>query len=130
MKKLASFITLLMVFSLQAKQPCQQTTENKAELLQCLDQQLDLMKRELTVWENNHLFKLEEQKTSTGRQDGLKLFNKSRQSFSLYMEQDCKWQYIAQLPDTHKANRLYKECQLIHLAQRIDLLKQVPTKPE
>lgn len=125
MIKLLLSIALLSVFPLCAQQLCDQNTQTKVEYMQCLDQQLEQSRRELTSWENNHLFKLEEQATSTGRQDGLKLFNKARQSFTLYSEQDCRWQFIGQLPDSTKASVFYKQCQLYHLNQRIELLKQV-----
>lgn len=121
---------LISVFSVSAQQVCEQSTLNKVDFMQCLDQQLEQVRRELTTWENNHLFKLEEQANSTGRQDGLKLFNKARQSFTLYTEQDCRWQFIGQLPDNTAASALYKQCQLFHLKQRIELLKQVHTKPQ
>ena len=71
------------------------------------------------------MFKLEEQAASSGRQDGLKLFNKARQTFTLYTEQDCRWQFIGQLPDNNAATASYKQCQLYHLKQRIEFLKHV-----
>lgn len=130
MIKLSLLITFIATFPLWAQQSCDSATLNKVEYMQCLDQQLEQSRRELTTWENNHLFKLEEQASSTGRQDGLKLFNKSRQTFALYTEQDCRWQFIGQLPDSKTAGAYYKQCQLYHIKQRIDLLKQVHTKPE
>lgn len=129
MTKLLLLISALAIFQLHAQQACDQATLNKVDYMQCLDQQLEQTKRELTTWENNHLFKLEEQANSSGRQDGLKLFNKARQSFTLYTEQDCRWQFISKLPDNNAASALYKQCQLYHLKQRIELLKQVQTKP-
>ncbi|MBU0911861.1 MAG: hypothetical protein KKF22_04935 [Gammaproteobacteria bacterium] len=128
MIKLLLLMGLLSVFPLSAQQACDQSTLNNVEFMQCLDQQLVQAKRELTSWENNHLFKLEEQAASSGRQDGLKLFNKARQSFSTYTEQDCRWQFIGQLPDNNAASASYKQCQLYHFKQRIELLKQVHTK--
>ena len=130
MIKLVLLITAASVFSLQAQSDCEQHKTDKVSYMQCLDLSLQQNQRELTTWENTHLFKLEQQASSTGRQDGLKLFNKSRQTFALYTEQDCRWQFIAQLPDNHSASVAYKHCQLYHLKQRIDLLKQVQTKPE
>lgn len=126
--KLLLSLALASVFPLYAQQSCDQNTLNKVDYMQCLDQQLEQTRRELTTWENNHLFKLEAQSTSTGRQDGLKLFNKARQTFSLYTEQDCRWQFIGQLPDNNAATTAYKQCQLYHLKQRIEFLKQVHTK--
>lgn len=128
MSKLVLLIGLLSVFPLSAQQACDQSKLNKVEFMQCLDHQLEQTRRELTTWENNHLFKLEEQAASTGRQDGLKMFNKARQSFSTYIEQDCRWQFIGQLPDSATASASYKQCQLYHLKQRIELLKQVSTQ--
>ncbi|MBU1619329.1 MAG: DUF1311 domain-containing protein [Gammaproteobacteria bacterium] len=130
MIKLLLLFSTFSAFSLSATETCDQKTVSKVEYMQCLDQQLEQSKRELTTWENNHLFKLEEQASSTGRQDGLKLFNKARQTFALYTEQDCRWQFILQLPDNKTASAVYKECQLYHFKQRIELLKQVHTKPE
>lgn len=130
MIKLLLLAAILSVFQLSANQNCDQTKSSKVDYMQCLDQQLELIKRELTTWENNHLFKLEAQATSTGRQDGLKLFNKSRQTFALYIEQDCRWQFIGQLPNSNAASASYKQCQLYHLNQRIELLKQVQTNPQ
>jgi uncharacterized protein YecT (DUF1311 family) len=129
MIKLLLLMGLISVFPLSAQQPCDQSTLNKVDYMQCLDQQLEQTRRELTTSENNHLFKLEEQAASSGRQDGLKLFNKARQSFSTYTEQDCRWQFIGQLPDNNAASASYKQCQLYHFKQRIELLKQVHTKP-
>ncbi|WP_233078259.1 hypothetical protein [Rheinheimera soli] len=130
MIKLMLLAITFSAFSLAATEACDQKTLSKVEYMQCLDQQLEQSRRELTTWENNHLFKLEEQANSTGRQDGLKLFNKSRQTFALYTEQDCRWQFIGQLPDSKTAGAYYKQCQLYHIKQRIELLKQVHTKPE
>jgi uncharacterized protein YecT (DUF1311 family) len=129
MKKLL-LVALILGCPLHAQQNCDQTKLNKVDYMQCLDQQLEHSRRELTTWENNHLFKLEEQANSTGRKDGLKLFNKARQSFALYSEQDCRWQFIGQLPDSNAASAFYKQCQLHHLKQRIELLKLVHTKPQ
>ena len=129
MMKLLLSMALVSAFPLYAQQACDQNTLNQVDYMQCLDQQLDQTRRELTTWENNHLFKLEAQSTSTGRQDGLKLFNKARQTFTLYTEQDCRWQFIGQLPDNNAATASYKQCQLYHLKQRIELLKQAHTKP-
>lgn len=130
MKKILSLVALLLGTPLYAQQNCDANNPDKVEYMQCLDQQLDQSRRELTTWENNHLFKLEEQASSTGRKDGLKLFNKARQTFSLYSEQDCRWQFIGQLPDSKVASAFYKECQLHHLKQRIELLKLLHTKPQ
>ena len=73
MMKLLLSIALVSAFPLYAQQACDQSTLNKVDYMQCLDQQLEQTRRELTTWENNHLFKLEEQAASSGRQDGLKL---------------------------------------------------------
>jgi len=129
MMKLLLSMALVSAFPLYAQQACDQNALNKVDYMQCLDQQLEQTRRELITWENNHLFKLEAQSTSTGRQDGLKLFNKARQTFNLYTEQDCRWQFIGQLPDNNAATASYKQCQLYHLKQRIEFLKQVHTKP-
>lgn len=118
-------LTVISAFPLSAQQSCDPQQQNKVDFMQCLDQQLQQTRRELTSWENNHLFKLEEQASSTGRKDGLKLFNKARQSFELYTEQDCRWQFVGQLPDNHTASVSYKQCQLYHLKQRIEFLKHV-----
>lgn len=115
---------------LYADTECEKKTLSQVNYMRCLDQQLEQNKRDLTTWENNHLFILETQVSTTGRQDGLKMFNKSRETFALYTEQDCGWQFIVQLPDNKKASTAYKECQLYHLKQRIDLLKHIATKPE
>ena len=123
-------LLLFIVFNLSAATNCNQSTSSHVEYMQCLDQQLDDKKRELTSWENNHLFKLEEQASTTGRQDVLKLFNKSRQTFSLYTEQDCRWQFLSLLPDSQAASMLFKQCQLRHLNQRIELLKQINASAE
>lgn len=129
MNKLLALMGLLCAFQLTAQQACDQTKLNKTDYMQCLDQQLEQSRRELTSWENNHQFLLEEQANSTGRKDGLKMFNKARQSFNTYVEQDCRWQFIGQLPDTDAAGVLYKKCQLLHLKQRIEFLKQIRTEP-
>lgn len=123
-------LTFISIFPLSAQQSCDPQKQNKVDYMQCLDQQVEQTRRELTTWENNHLFKLEQQASSTGRKDGLKLFNKARQSFELYTEQDCRWQFIGQLPDNKAASASYKQCQLYHLKQRIELLKQIDTEPD
>ncbi len=128
MNKPLVLIALISIFPLSAQQLCDHTKSDKTGYMQCLDQQLEQNRRDLTSWENNHLFRLEAQANSTGRKDGLKLFNKARQSFSTYAEQDCRWQFIGQLPDSDAASVLYKECQLFHLKQRIEFLKQIRTE--
>jgi hypothetical protein len=130
MMKLPLLVLFFSVFPLSAQQACDPGSLNKVDYMQCLDQQLEQTRRELTTWENNHLFKLEEQAASSGRQDGLKLFNKARQTFTLYTEQDCRWQFIGLLPDNNAASATYKQCQLFHIKQRIELLKQVHAKPD
>jgi len=125
MKKILLLLSLICLFPLNAQQNCDPQKQTKVGYMQCLDQQLEQTRRELTTWENNHLFKLEEQASSTGRKDGLKLFNKARQSFELYTEHDCRWQFVGELPDSKAASASYKLCQLYHLKQRIELLKQV-----
>lgn len=130
MNKLLLSIGLVSLFPLHATAACERGKPSHTEYMQCLDQQLVQIKRELTSWENNHLFQLEEQAASTGRKDGLKLFNKARQSFELYTEQDCRWQFISKLPNDDAAGASYKECQLFHFKQRIELLKQVHLKTD
>lgn len=130
MIKFLLFTLLIAAFAPCAQQHCDQAALNKTDYMQCLDQQLNEAGRELTTWENNHLFKLEEQASSTGRQDGLRLFNKARQTFNLYIEQDCRWQFVGQLPNSKNASVTYKLCQLYHIKQRIELLKQVRDLPE
>lgn len=129
MKKIVLLLSLLCCQAM-ATEICDQTKLKKIEFMQCLDQQIHLKTSELTLWENNHLFKLEEKASVTGQKDSLRLFNKSRQSFSLYTEQDCRWQLLSLMPDSQTANASYKKCQLLHLSQRIELLKQINTEPE
>ncbi|WP_337881469.1 lysozyme inhibitor LprI family protein [Rheinheimera sp.] len=125
-----TLVLTLSVFACHLSANCDENQQDKKAQLRCLEQQLQQTQRELSTWENNLQFKLEQHVKTTGRQDALNGFNKSRQSFQSYQEQDCRWQFQLRLPESQAAAIAYKSCQLRHIQQRIDQLKLSDFQPE
>ena len=125
-----SLVLILPLLAFKVVANCDEGQSTPKARLSCLDQQLEQSQRELTSWENNLQFKLEQHVKTTGRKDSLQGFTKSRQLFQNFQEQDCRWQYQLRLPESQQAAIAYKTCQLRHVQQRIDQLKQSDFQPE
>ncbi len=132
MNKPISFL-LLIVFSLLTKPAiaagsltqCAQSRESSVEYLRCLDRKLSALNNEITLWNNNKIFALEAKAKDTGRKDVLHLFKKAQKSFTKYRENNCRWQYLEQIPDTTAGAISYKEC-LVEMSRiRVQQLKKV-----
>lgn len=104
---------------------CKSKRQFSIEYSRCLDQQLELLNRELVTWENNHILQLEDIASKTGRKDPLLVFKKSRQTFKTFSTEHCRWQYLALVPDSQAGATLYKECQLALYKNQIELLSKI-----
>jgi len=124
-------LSTLLLIAMPALADCNTDSMDSKRFFACLEQQLDDAQRELTSWENSIQFKLEEHQKTTGRTDALLNYQKTRQSYQTYIEQDCRWQFQVKLPDQKAAATAFKRCQTDHYQKRIELLKkadaQLPT---
>ena len=124
------FIWLILALSFSAVSvaqdaDCKSKRQFSIEYSRCLDQQLDMLKRELVTWENNHILQLEDIASKSGRNDPLQVFKKSRQAFKTFSTEHCRWQYLAVVPDSQAGATLYKECQLELYKSQIELLSKI-----
>ncbi len=91
---------------------------------QCLDVVKNKVDSELTTWVNNQTFVLEENVKATGRKSSYYMFKRSQQNFITYRENNCKWQYLIELPSSTSATA-YKICYIIMSKDRIKELTRV-----
>lgn len=99
-----------------------------ANYLRCLDRQVNGLSEKLTIWLNNKQFQLEEFAESSGHKTPLKVFKRSNNYFTKYMQEHCRWQYLMLLPDTASAAMRLKECKINLLQQRLAEMIQVGGK--
>jgi hypothetical protein len=109
----------------QAASVCSDKRQFQIEYSRCLDHELDKMQRELTTWENSHLFRLGDLEKTTGRGDPLRTFKRSRQHLNKFMEDHCRWQYLALIPDSQAGSAVYKECMIEQLSIQVKTLQTI-----
>ena len=107
---------------------CKAKKLSAANYLRCLDRQVNDLSEKLTIWLNNKQFQLEEFAESSGHKTPLKVFKRSNNYFSKYMQEHCRWQYLMLLPDTASAAMRLKECKINLLQQRLAEMIQVGGK--
>ena len=123
---LALFLSLAVSASPMLKQ-CAPTKDSTVEYMRCLDSKTEQLNNQILAWSNSKIFELEEMTKSTGRSGALTVFKKSQKSFTQYLEQNCRWQYLILLPDTTSSAIKYKECIVEMSEQRIIELKKLAT---
>ncbi len=87
------------------------TVESRRNHLQCLDQALEGLHRDLTAWQNKNRMQLEHIKKTTGNAQLLPIFNRAEEFYAKYVESQCRWRYLKEIPDTTKAAIRYKQCE-------------------
>ena len=129
MKAIVLSLCLFYCFTATAMTDCQEQQQSQLKYSKCLDQQLTQAERALETWENSHRLKLEEMAQRTGRDDPLRLFNRSRTEFKQFSSDHCRWQFLALIPDSDTGATLFKECMIKQLNQQIELLQIVQYPP-
>ncbi len=132
MKKLvivSSMCILFSSFNSTAKSSsiisqCDDKNSERAEYSQCLDLVKIKIDRELETWENNQLFILEDIAKTTGRQSAYNMFKRAQKNFITYRDNNCKWQFLAQLPSNDSAPA-FKECYILTTKDRIKELSRL-----
>lgn len=121
---LTSFsITKLQAEPIKEISSCQSKhKKDKKSYLRCLDALDNRFERDMTAWENNLLFKLEEASSGNGRVEAIAGFKKSIRSFQNFKKVNCQWLYMAYLPDVETASAKLKECQVTMSHARIQAL--------
>ena len=107
---------------------CESDRDTSVAYLRCLDKQIQTLNRDITLWGNNMVFELEEISKKNGRSDALRLFKKSQKTFTKYVEQNCRWQFLVLLPDRTSAAIKYKTCMIEMSEARVIELKRVSGK--
>lgn len=125
MKALPIFLLALLPVETMAASSCADKRQFQIEYSRCLDQELEKSERELKTWENNHLFRLQEMERSTGRDDPLRVFQRSRDTFQKFSHDHCRWQYLALIPDSQAGAGVYKECMIEQLKQQTEVMKNI-----
>lgn len=94
---------------------------------QCLDQQINKIKREIKTWQNKRESSLEKLARTTGNPAPLSIFHRAQSRYANYTEDSCRWRYLRLTPNTTKAAIAFKECeirllksQLLHLKQAVE----------
>lgn len=103
---------------------CKLSNTEQKKYSQCLDLVKIKTDRELETWVNNQTFTLEEVANTTGRRAAYELFKRSQKNFVTYRENNCKWQFLSQLPSNDSANT-YKECYILTSKDRIKELSRI-----
>jgi uncharacterized protein YecT (DUF1311 family) len=123
-----------MVFSFSANSqpnntPIAQCDDAKPKLSaikysQCLDTVKAKVDKELKTWVNNQLFILEDIAKTTGRKSAYQMFKRSQNNFITYRENNCKWQFLVELPSSDAATA-YKKCYIMTSKDKIAELNRV-----
>jgi hypothetical protein len=116
---------LICTFESQAASLCAEKRQLHIEYSRCLDQELEKLQREVSSWENSHLFRLEELEKNTGRGEPLRVFKRSRKLFQQFSSDHCRWQYLALIPDSQAGTGVFKECMLDQLKIQVTVLQQL-----
>jgi uncharacterized protein YecT (DUF1311 family) len=103
---------------------CKLNSSDQKKYSQCLDIVKIKIDRELETWVNNQTFTLEEAANTTGRKAAYEIFKRSQNNFITYRENNCKWQFLSQLPSDGSANT-YKECYILTSKDRIKELSRI-----
>ena len=125
MKIVIYLCALLGSFQLAAQTNCSGKNLSQLEYSRCLDAALEKAERELVTFENGHLLQLQEMAQRTGRDDPLKVFNRSRNHFKQFRTDHCRWQYLALIPDSQAGASVYKECMIEQLKLQSELLSKI-----
>lgn len=125
MKIVIFLFALLSSFELLATPTCSLKEQSQLEYSRCLDAALEKAERELLTYENGHMLQLQEMAQKTGRDDPLKVFNRSRSYFKKYSADHCRWQYLALIPDSQAGAAVYKECMLQQIHLQSELLSKI-----
>ncbi len=125
MNKWCLCLIFMLAFGSEAASHCAEKRQLHIEYSRCLDQELEKLQREVSSWENSHLFRLEELEKNTGRGEPLKVFKRSRKQFQLFSTDHCRWQYLALIPDSQAGTGVYKECMLEQLKIQVTVLQQL-----
>jgi uncharacterized protein YecT (DUF1311 family) len=107
---------------------CESDRDTSVAYLRCLDRQIQTLNRHIDLWGNNMIFALEEISKKNGRSDALRLFKKSQKTFTKYVEQNCRWQFLVLLPDRTSAAIKFKTCMIEMSGARVVELKRVSGK--
>ena len=100
--------------------PVGETPDSRRDYIQCLDRQLELLRRDLTAWQNKRQLQLENFAKQSGITQPWDIYLRSQQSFDSYLEDSCRWRYLRVMPDAAAAAMAYKHCELRLIEQRID----------
>ncbi|WP_077342422.1 lysozyme inhibitor LprI family protein [Pseudocolwellia agarivorans] len=103
---------------------CLSKETNNSKYSQCLDTVKIKIDRELETWVNNQLFILEEIARTTGRKSAYDMFKRSQKNFVTFRDNNCKWQFLAELPSNVSAPT-YKECYILTSRDRIKELSRI-----
>lgn len=102
---------------------CQKRSKTPNDYSRCLDAAVIDVTRQVTTWENEVSYKLNDISQINGRKDSLVLLKQSKQTFNKHMEKFCRWQYLALLPEIVPAGNRFKECQIELYNSHIQQLK-------
>lgn len=103
---------------------CSKKEITEVEYSRCLDTVKIKTDRELETWVNNQLFILEELAKTTGRKSAYNMFKRAQRNFVTFRDNNCKWQFLAQLPSNVSAPT-YKECYILISRDRINELSRI-----
>ncbi|WP_152085673.1 hypothetical protein [Pseudoalteromonas sp. A25] len=115
----ASEITLTDCSSLESYHPIDSKT-----YIQCLDSNLDMLRRHQQSWINKLLHDIEIIKEQTGNTQLMPIIKRSIVYHEQYAEDSCKWRYLHSLPNSTKATVAYKKCSIRLLRKHIEDLQQ------
>mgnify|MGYP003384293964 CR=1 FL=1 len=103
---------------------CQQADLSMSEISTCLDKVIKDIDLELETWVNQHIFNLEDNALTTGRNSALTMFKRSQSNYVTFRKNNCQWKYLAIAPKKG-ANIAYKKCYIQLSQTRIKELSAV-----
>lgn len=104
---------------------CDLKRQSEVVYITCLDEQIKQTERTRKVWLNSINTKLEKKQNTSGNTQPLTLFNRSLKQYDDYVESNCRFRYLINMPSTNKAIIAFKNCQLQALAAHTESLKLI-----
>jgi len=122
---IASPVNAVEHMDIEELKNCKARHKSRLDYSKCLDSALLKLDRDIETWEKNVEFKLKELSNVSGRGDALLVFSKASRQFHSYRQSNCRWQYLAKLPDVDTAAKIVKECKIGMAKDRINKLMQM-----
>lgn len=104
--------------------PMKSNSPDEAKVfIKCLDNKIETLERERTIWTKKLVMDMEELEKNTGNTQLLPIIIRSLKHQDNYIEDSCRWRYLHKMPNSTKAAIAYKACKIRLYIRHIEDLK-------